>query len=138
MRDTSMTKFLCIILVRCVLSGVFLCKYKLLFCHPPKSRTIWQRNCCPTTEPTEQLLYSVTTSGRRQRPLISLWLTFRPRYVGNLVYWTQSFITLTFPSECISRDDILSCSCVTVTVYWKNRTEFKRQGVFVTCPSTSL
>ncbi|KAI5098081.1 DNA topoisomerase I, mitochondrial isoform X1, partial [Silurus meridionalis] len=38
---------------------------------------IWWRSCCPTTERTARLQFSVTISGRRQRPSSSPWQTFR-------------------------------------------------------------
>lgn len=81
LRDTRMNSYLKCVCITLVLlfPGCTLFKYSWRFCHPPQSRTAWPRSCCPTTGLTEQLLFCATTSGRRQRPLISPWLTFKPR-----------------------------------------------------------
>lgn len=69
----------------------------------------WQRSCSPTTEPTERLQFCVTTSGRRQTPLVSLRPTSSPRWRDQQIfdrdkkwwYVVMSYFSSTFTSVCL-------------------------------------
>lgn len=85
-----------------------------------------QRSCCPITERTVRLQFSVTTSGRRQRPSSSPWPTCRLRWrvtarkrtnlntqctfvFISIVCVTQQFIKLT-KSLFMSLPDLVLCN----------------------------